>query len=80
MRLGMRLRNLLMLVLRLEVCLLQAKDLCSGLDIKLQSTLLRLGLGNKSEARPSVFCGDDGFAIINAFLGGKSYKPEIILV
>ena len=54
MRLGVRLGNLLRLVLRLEVCLLQAKGLCSGSDIIFPSTLLRLGLGNKSEARPSV--------------------------
>ena len=50
----MRLGNLLKLVLRLELCLLQAKGLCSGSDIIFPSTLLRLGLGNKSEARPSV--------------------------
>ena len=50
----MRLGNFLRLVLRLEVCLHQAKGLCSGLDIIFPSTLLRLGLGNKSEARPSV--------------------------
>ena len=50
----MRLGNLLKLVLRLEVCLLQAKGLCSGSDIIFPSILLRLGLGNKSEARPSV--------------------------
>ena len=55
MRLGVRLGNLLRLVLRLEVCLLQAKGLCSGSDIIFPSTLLRLGLGNKSDARPSVF-------------------------
>ena len=54
MRLGIRLENLLKLVLRLELCLLQAKGLCSGSDIIFPSTLLRLGLGNKSEARPSV--------------------------
>ena len=54
MRLGMRLGNLLKLVLRLGVCLLQAKSLCSGLEINFQSTLLRLGLGVQSEARPSV--------------------------
>ena len=52
MWLGMRLGNLLKLVL--EICLLQAKGLCSGSDIIFPSTLLRLGLGNKSEARPSV--------------------------
>ena len=50
MRLGVRLGNLLRLVLRLEVCLLQAKGLCSGSDIIFPSTLLRLGLGNKYEA------------------------------
>ena len=50
----MRLENLLNLVLRLELCLLQAKGLCSGSDIIFPSTLLRLGLGNKYEARPSV--------------------------
>ena len=44
-RLGMRLINFLKLVLRLEVGLLQAKGLCSGLDIKILSILLRLGLG-----------------------------------
>ena len=55
MRFGMRLGNLFKLVLRLEVCLLQAKGLCSGSDIIFPSTLPRLGLGNKSEARPSVF-------------------------
>ena len=54
MRLGMRLGNLLKLVLRLEVCLLQAKGLCSALDIMFPSTLLRLGLGTKSKACPSV--------------------------
>jgi hypothetical protein len=41
-------------VLRLESCLLQAKGLCSGSDIIFPSTLLRLVLRNKSEARPSV--------------------------
>ena len=50
----MRFGNLLKLVLRLEVCLLQAKGLCSGSDIIFPSTLLRLGLGNKYEACPSV--------------------------
>ena len=50
----MRLGNLSKLVLRLEVRLLQAKGLCSGSDSIFPSTLLRLGLGNKSEARPSV--------------------------
>ena len=52
----MRLRNLLRLMLRLEVCLHQAKakGLCSGSDIIFLSTLLRLGLGNKSQARPLV--------------------------
>ena len=54
MRLGMRLGNLLKLVLRLDVCLLQAKGLCSGSEIKFQSPLLRLRLGVKYEARPSV--------------------------
>ena len=54
MRLGMRLRHFLKLVLRLEVCLLQAIGLCSGSDIIFPNTLLRLGLGNKSKARPSV--------------------------
>ena len=58
MRLGVRLENLLRLVLRLEVCLIQAKGLCSGSEIIFPSTLLRLGLGNKSEARPSVHCND----------------------
>ena len=43
MRLGVRLGNLVRLVLRLEVCLLQAKGLCSGSDIIFPSTLLRLG-------------------------------------
>ena len=52
----MRLGNLLKLVLRLELCLLQAKGLCSGLDIIFPSTLLRLEFGNKYEARPSVPC------------------------
>ena len=60
MRLGVRLGNLLRLVLRLEVCLLQAKGLCSGSDIIFPSTLLRLGLGNKYEARPSVQSSDCG--------------------
>ena len=50
----MRLGNLLKLVLRLELCLLQAKGLCSGSDKIFPTTLLRLGLRNKSEARPSV--------------------------
>ena len=50
----MRLGNLSKLVLRLEVCLLEAKGLCSGSDIIFPITLLRLGLGSKSEARPSV--------------------------
>ena len=50
----MRLGNLLKLVLRLEVCLLQAKGLCSGSDIMFPSPLIRLGLQNKSEARLSV--------------------------
>ena len=50
----MRLGNLLKLVLRIGVCLLQAKGLCSGLEIQFQSTLVRLGLGIKSEACPSV--------------------------
>ena len=50
----MWLGNLLKLVLRLEVCLLQAKGLCSGSDMIFPSTLLRRGLGNKSEDRPSV--------------------------
>ena len=54
MRLGVRLVNFLRLLLRLEVFLLQAKGVCSGSDILFPSTLLRLGLGNKSEARPSV--------------------------
>ena len=54
MRLGMRLGNLLKLMLRLGVCLLQVESLCSGLEINFQSTLLRLGLGVQSEARPSV--------------------------
>jgi hypothetical protein len=54
MRLGVRLGNFLRLVLRLEVCVLQAKGLCSGSNIIFPSTLLRLGLGNKYEARPSV--------------------------
>ena len=43
MRLEVRLGNLLRLVLRLEVCLLQAKGLCSGSDKVFPSTLLRLG-------------------------------------
>ena len=54
MRLGVKLRNSLRLMLRPEVCQLQAKGLCSGSDIILLSTLLRIGLGNKSEAFPSV--------------------------
>ena len=40
----MKLGNLLKLVLRLEVGLLEAKGLCSGSDIIFPSTLLRLGL------------------------------------
>ena len=47
MRLGVILGNFLRLVLRLEVCLLQAEGLCSDLDIIFPSTLLRLGLGYK---------------------------------
>ena len=54
MRLRVRLGNLSRLVLRLEVCLLQFKGLCSGSDIIFPSTLLWLGLRNKSDARPSV--------------------------
>ena len=54
MRLGVRLGNLVRLVLRLVVCLLQAKGLYSGSDIIFPSTLLRLGLGNKYKARTSV--------------------------
>ena len=54
MRLGVRLGNLFGLVLSLEVCLYQAKGLYSGSDIIFLSTLLRLRLGNKSQARPSV--------------------------
>ena len=50
----MKLGKFVKLVLRLEICLLQAKGLCSGSDIIFPSTLLRLGLGNKSEARPLV--------------------------
>ena len=56
MRLGLKLGNLLKLVLRLEVGLLEAKGLCSGTDIIFPSTLLRLGLGTKSKACPSVSC------------------------
>ena len=50
MRLAMRLDIFLKLVLRLEAGLLQAKGLCSGLDIIFPSTLLKLRLQNKSMA------------------------------
>ena len=40
---------MLRLVLRLEICLFQVQGLCPGPDIIFRS---RLGLGNKSEARP----------------------------
>ena len=43
---------MLRLVLRLEICLLQVQGLCPDSDIIFWSTLLRLGLGNKSEERP----------------------------
>ena len=45
MRLGVRLQNLLRLVLRLENCLLQAKGLCSGLDIIFPSLCFDSGSG-----------------------------------
>ena len=57
MRLRVKLGNLLRLVLRLEVCLLQAQGLCSGSNIIFPILLLRLELGNESEARPSVYLG-----------------------
>ena len=54
MWLKMRLGNFVKAVLRLEICLLQSKGLGSDSDIIFPSTLLKLGLGNESEARPSV--------------------------
>ena len=74
MRLGVRLGNLSRLVLRLEVCLLQAKGLCSGSDIIFPSTLLRLGLGNKSEACPSVELVIKTWKVINYFKRNLEYN------